>query len=125
MDFVERWKPCATAVPEMSPGESLTGMPASIGVAKGRVRVVTASSIDELRPGEILIAESVDVGWTPFFCYAVAVVVDTAATMSHAAVVAREFGIPCVVGAKTASTVLRTGHLVEVDGTSGRVKRLA
>ena len=68
--------------------------------------------------------ESLDVGWTPFFSYATAVVVDTGAVMSHAAIVAREFGIPCVVGSKTGTRVLRTGHLVEVDGTSGRVRRV-
>ena len=102
----------------------MTGIPASVGVVKGRVRVVTADSINELKPGEILVAESIDVGWTPFFSYAAAVVVNTGAKMSHAAIVAREFGIPCVVGSKTGSRALRTGHVVEVDGASGRVRRV-
>ena len=71
-----------------------------------------------------MVAESIDVGWTPFFSYAAAVVVNTGAKMSHAAIVAREFGIPCVVGSKTGSRALRTGHVVEVDGASGRVRRV-
>jgi phosphohistidine swiveling domain-containing protein len=123
-DFVEQWKPCVEPTPQIHPGESLTGIPASAGIVRGRVRVVTADSINELRPGEILVADSLDVGWTPFFSYAAAVVVDTGAIMSHAAIVAREFGIPCVVGSKTGTRVLRTGHLVEVDGTFGRVRRV-
>jgi phosphohistidine swiveling domain-containing protein len=124
MDFVQRWEPRVEAVPELRPGESLSGIPASAGVAKGRVRVVTADSINELQPGEILVAESIDVGWTPFFTYAAAVVVNTGATMSHAAILAREFGIPCAVGSKTGSRALCTGHVVEVDGASGRVTRV-
>jgi hypothetical protein len=60
------------------------------------------------RSNEVLVAESLDVGWTPIF--------------SYAAIVAREFAIPCVVGSKTGSRVLRAGHLVEVDGASGFVR---
>ncbi len=123
-EFTRRWEPEVDRAPEIQAGETLTGIPVSAGIIKGRVRVVTADSINELKPGEVLVAESLDVGWTPFFSYAAAVIVDTGATMSHAAIVAREFGIPCVVGSKTGSRVLRTGHLVEVDGTSGRVRRV-
>ena len=121
---IKRWEPDGDRVEELSAGESLTGLPASAGVAKGRVRVVTAESINDLQPGEILVAESIDVVWTPFFSYAAAVVVDTGAMMSHAAIVAREFGIPCVVGSKTGSRALRSGHVVEVDGASGRMTRI-
>jgi phosphohistidine swiveling domain-containing protein len=124
MNFVAHWAPSAGTLTEMAPGESVTGTPVSAGVARGPVRVVTADSTDELRPGEILVTEFTDTGWTPFFSYAAAVVVDTGAEMSHAAVVAREFGIPCVVGSTVASRVLRTGHVAEVDGSSGRVTRL-
>jgi phosphohistidine swiveling domain-containing protein/nucleoside-diphosphate-sugar epimerase len=125
MEFVGRWEPLKDADRELHCGESLSGIPASVGVAKGRVRVVTADSVNDLQPGEILVATSIDVGWTPFFTYAAAVVVDTGATMAHAAIVARQFGIPCVVGSKIGSRALHTGHVVEVDGTSGRVTRIA
>jgi phosphoenolpyruvate synthase/pyruvate phosphate dikinase len=124
MNFVERWELRAEDFTEAAPGESLSGIPVSAGIAKGRVRVLTADLTSELQPGEVLVTEFTDVGWTPFFAYAAAVVVDTGAEMSHAAVVAREFGIPCVVGSIVGSRVLRTGHLVEVDGSSGRVTRV-
>jgi nucleoside-diphosphate-sugar epimerase/phosphohistidine swiveling domain-containing protein len=124
MNFVEHWQPSADTLTEMAPGESLTGTPVSAGTGKGPVRVLTADSTNELQPGEVLVTEFTDTGWTPFFSYAAAVVVDTGAEMSHAAVVAREFGIPCVVGSTVGSRILRTGHIVEVDGSSGRVTRV-
>ncbi|HEU4362475.1 MAG TPA: PEP-utilizing enzyme [Mycobacterium sp.] len=122
--FTERWEPRRDADGELQPGEFLTGIPASAGTAKGPVRVLTVDAIDDLRPGEVLVAECTDTGWTPFFSYAAAVVVDTGAEMSHAAVIAREFGIPCVVGSVAASRVLRTGQVIEVDGCTGRITRL-
>ena len=76
----------------------LRGTAVSAGLAKGAVRVLTVDSMDELEPGEVLVTAFTDTGWTPFFAYAAAVIVDTGGEMSHAAVVAREFGIPCVVG---------------------------
>ena len=97
---------------------------ASAGIAKGTARVLTVDSMDELEPGEILVTAFTDTGWTPFFAYAAAVVVDTGGEMSHAAVVAREFGIPCVVNTVTGSSALRTGHVLEVDGATGRVTRV-
>jgi phosphohistidine swiveling domain-containing protein len=122
--FVGQWDGSDDVVARLAPGQTLTGMPVSAGVAKGRVRVLTTDSTEDLEPGEVLVAEFTDSGWTPFFGYAAAVVVDTGAKMSHAAVVAREFGIPCVVGSVTGSRALRTGDLVEVDGASGQVTRL-
>ncbi len=91
--FVGQWDCSADAVARLAPGQTLTGMPVFAGVAKGRVRVLTTDSTEDLEPGEVLVAEFTDSGWTPFLGYAAAVVVDTGAKMSHAAVVAREFGI--------------------------------
>ncbi len=105
LDFVGTWTPSPETVPEIGCGEALSGIPASVGSVTGRVRVVTVESLHQLSPGEILVADSIDVGWTPYFTYAAAVVLSTGATMSHAAIIAREFGIPCVVGSKTASRV--------------------
>ncbi|MDI3315430.1 MAG: PEP-utilizing enzyme [Mycobacterium sp.] len=122
--FVQRWQPRCDTTAELKPGQSLTGIPVSAGLARGRVRVLTADSIEDLQPGEVLVAEATDTGWTPYFSYAAAVVVDIGAEMSHAAVVAREFSIPCVVGSITASRMLRTGQLIEVDGSTGRVTRM-
>lgn len=124
LNFVGEWTPDAGTDAELMPGETLQGTAASSGLAKGPVRVLTVDSMDELEPGEVLVTAFTDTGWTPFFAYAAAVVVDTGAEMSHAAVVAREFGIPCVVGTLTGSKVLKTGHVVEVDGASGAVTRV-
>ncbi|MGH3968980.1 MAG: PEP-utilizing enzyme, partial [Mycobacterium sp.] len=124
LNFVGEWTPEVSVDTELMPGESLHGTAVSAGLAKGPVRVLTVDSMDELEPGEVLVAAFTDTGWTPFFAYAAAVIVDTGGEMSHAAVVAREFGIPCVVGTLTGSKVLKTGHVVEVDGASGVVTRV-
>ncbi|MXI80006.1 hypothetical protein GR254_06120 [Mycobacterium tuberculosis] len=75
----------------------------------------------EGEPGEILVAEVTDVGYTAAFCYAAAVVTELGGPMSHAAVVAREFGFPCVVDAQGATRFLPPGALVEVDGATGEI----
>ena len=124
LNFVGEWTPDVGADAELMPGEMLRGTAVSAGLAKGAVRVLTVDSMDELEPGEVLVTAFTDTGWTPFFAYAAAVIVDTGGEMSHAAVVAREFGIPCVVGTRTGSKVLKTGHVVEVDGASGVVTRV-
>lgn len=72
----------------------LSGSAASVVLATGRVRVATAESVNDLQPGEVLVAGSIDVGWTPFFSYTAAIIVDSGAIMSHAAIVAREVQHP-------------------------------
>lgn len=98
----------------------ISGVPAVAGVATGRVRVLRSPG-DELEPGEVLVARVTDTGWTPFFATAAAVVTDIGGSMSHASIVAREFGIPAVVGTKNGSQLLTDGQLVEVNGTTGLV----
>jgi phosphohistidine swiveling domain-containing protein len=85
---------------------------------------VRPETIDDLQPGEILVAEVTDVGYTAAFCYAAAVVTELGGPMSHAAVVAREFGFPCVVDAHGATKSLPSGALVEVDGGTGEIQVL-
>ncbi len=80
-----------------------------------------SSPDEDLEPGEVLVARVTDKGWTPFFGTAAAVVTDIGGSMSHASIVAREFGIPAVVGTENASQVLSDGQLVEVNGKTGRV----
>lgn len=99
---------------------SISGVPAAAGVAVGRVRILRSPG-DDLEPGEVLVARVTDTGWTPFFGTAAAVVTDVGGSMSHAAIVAREFGIPAVVGTKHGSQILTNGQLVEVNGTTGVV----
>ena len=82
---------------------SLHGIGVCGGRVRGRVRVVAPETIDELQPGEILVAKVTDVGYTPAFAYAAAVVTELGGPISHAAIVAREFGVPCVVNARGAA----------------------
>ena len=100
----------------------LTGFPGAAGIVTGTARVV--STVEEgqaLRAGEILVTSVTNIGWTPLFPRAAAVVTDIGAPLSHAAIVARELGIPAVVGCATATTRISTGDRVRVDGTSGTV----
>lgn len=109
----------ATALPA---GEVLGGVPGSPGTARGRARIVLAADeADELEPGEILVAPITDPSWTPLFVSAAAVVVNVGAPFSHAAIVSRELGIPCVVSAIDATARIPAGALIEVDGTTGQV----
>ena len=109
-------------VTTVKPGDVLTGAPASAGVARGRARVVTdTAQIAAFEPGEILIAPQTDPSWTPLFMVAAGVVVDVGALISHAMIVSRELGIPCVAGVVQASKRIPDGALLEVDGSSGKV----
>ncbi|MFF0631689.1 PEP-utilizing enzyme [Nocardia sp. NPDC004151] len=105
-------------------GETITGLGVSPGVVEGTVkRVLTLD--DDIEPGDILVASVTDTGHTAMFAYAGAVVTDIGGAASHAAIVAREFGVPCVVDAKTASTGLQDGQRVRVDGAAGTITLLA
>jgi pyruvate,water dikinase len=77
---------------------------------------------NDFDPGDVLIAPATDPSWAPFFLIAGAVVIDTGSNISHAAVVAREMGIPAVVSVPDASLTLRTGQRVRVDGNAGSVE---
>jgi len=79
-----------------------------------------ADAVD-LEPGEVLVAPITDPAWTPLFLPSAAVVVDVGALMSHAVIVSRELGIPCVVSVENATERIPDGALVEVDGTAGTV----
>jgi pyruvate,water dikinase len=102
-----------------------SGLPGSAGQAEGRVRIVDSPEAGtQLQTGEILVAVTTNVGWTPIFTRAAAVITDVGAPLSHAAIVARELGIPAVVGCFNATSVLKTGDRVRVDGGKGTVEIL-
>lgn len=104
---------------------SLSGLGVSAGVATGRARIVlnTEAAFErEIESGDILVAPFTDTPWTPLFIPAAAVVVETGGMLSHAATVAREFGIPCVVLVHDATRVIGDGDTVTVDGAAGTVK---
>lgn len=105
--------------------DAITGFPGAAGVVEGRVRVLlSADEGAQLQPGEILVTNVTNVGWTPLFPRAAAVVTDIGAPLSHAAIVARELGIPAVVGCGNATMRLRTGDRVRVNGGQGTVEVL-
>jgi pyruvate,water dikinase len=109
-------------VTTVKPGDVLAGAAASAGVTRGRSRVVTdTAQIAAFEPGEILIAPQTDPSWTPLFMVAAGVVVDVGALISHAMIVSRELGIPCVAGVAEATKRIPDGTLLEVDGSSGKV----
>lgn len=119
--FSGSWQPTTATPATLAGGDTLRGVGVCGGRVRGRVRIVRPETIDDLQPGEILVAEVTDVGYTAAFCYAAAVVTELGGPMSHAAVVAREFGFPCVVDVAGATKSLPPGALVEVDGTSGEI----
>jgi pyruvate,water dikinase len=98
---------------------ALTGSPASAGVITGQARVIMDPVGARLEPGEILVAPSTDPGWTPLFLTAGGLVMEMGGSMSHGAVVAREYGIPAVVGVYGATERITTGQRITVDGSSG------
>jgi pyruvate,water dikinase len=103
-------------------GQVLSGIPGCPGRATGRARVVVHPSDPAgLEPGDVLVAPITDPSWTPLFVPAAAVVVDVGAQVSHAVIVSRELGIPCVVSVHDATRIIPDGAVVTVDGIAGTV----
>jgi phosphohistidine swiveling domain-containing protein len=100
----------------------IKGIAASAGVVRGTARVIrTLDEVERLGAGEILVAYATAPPWTPLFAVASAVVTDTGGMLSHCAVVAREYGLPAVVGTKVATQRIEDGMLITVDGGNGTV----
>jgi pyruvate,water dikinase len=106
-------------------GGEISGIGVSAGVVEGFVRVVEDPSFAEVEPDEVLVAPVTDPSWSSIMFISAALVVDIGGTLSHAAVVARELRIPCVVGTGNGTKRLRTGDWVRVDGAAGTVEVLA
>lgn len=101
----------------------IRGFAGAAGIIKGRARVVTdIERIGEIENGDILVTGATNVGWTPVFTKVSAIVTDIGAPLSHAAIVARECGIPAVVGCGNVTTFIHTGDYIEVDGSAGLVR---
>jgi pyruvate,water dikinase len=112
----------ATTHERSTAGTVLTGIAGCPGVARGRARVILdPSDPTALDPGDILVAPVTDPAWTPLFVPAAAVVVDVGAQITHAVIVSRELGIPCVVSVTGATQKIPDGAMIEVDGTTGTV----
>jgi pyruvate,water dikinase len=118
---VQQWLGAGEAVE----GGGLRGMAASPGVVEGLARVVTdADQLSEVQQGEILVATVTAPSWGPIFGKIKATVTDIGGMMSHAAIVCREYGLPAVTGTGSASTTIKTGQRLRVDGTKGTVQIL-
>ena len=123
----DSWVGTATATkkPTVSRARNLKGLGVSAGTASGRARIILsteAAFAREIEPGDVLVAPFTDTPWTPLFIPAAAIVVETGGILSHAATVAREFGIPCVVLVKDATRIIKEGQTITVDGAAGTVK---
>ena len=113
---------CADLQDSGNDSSCIKGFPGAAGKVTGVVRLIPdISHIDEVKEGDILVTGATNIGWTVVFPKVSAIVTDIGAPLSHAAIVAREFGIPAVVGCRNATTLLHTGDRVTVDGAKGTV----
>ncbi|HVW32121.1 MAG TPA: PEP-utilizing enzyme, partial [Acidimicrobiia bacterium] len=103
---------------------SLSGLGVSAGVVEGPARVVTDPALADMDPGDVLVAHTTDPSWASLMFMASALVVDIGGQLSHAAVVARELGIPCVMNTVDGTRRLRDGDRLRVDGTTGTIEIL-
>jgi len=121
--------PVAIAAPgEQRDGDAaavLTGLGVSPGVVEGTARVLRTPDFSEVEPDEVLVAPITDPSWSSIMFISSALVMDVGGALSHAAVVARELEIPCVVNTRTGTRALRTGDRVRVDGSAGTVEVLS
>ena len=110
-----------------SPDESENvrkGQACSPGVVRGPVRVVTDPRNATIKSGDILVAERTDPGWVTIFPLVKGVIMERGSLLSHSAIVARELGLPAVVGVEDACRWLQDGDWVELNGTSGHIRRI-
>ncbi len=115
-----------SAVQNFELGDTVKGTPVCRGKYQGTVKVITKLSDAKLiERGDILVTTSTDIGWSPYFPLLGGVVTELGGLISHGAVVAREYGLPCVVGAVGATQAFQTGDQVLIDGSKGIISKLS
>jgi len=119
--FDSRGRILRATPPQPKEGEVI-GTPISSGVIRGRIKVLHSPDEKPLFRGEILVARATDPGWTPLFVNAAAVILEIGGMLQHGALVAREYGLPCVSGIRNATSLWQDGMLVEVDGSAGVIR---
>ena len=107
------------------PADALVGLPVSTGSVEGRARVVLDMSEADLVPGDILVTAFTDPSWSPLFVTIAGLITEVGGLMTHGAVVAREYGLPAVVGVEGATRRIRDRQRIRVDGTNGYVEILS
>ncbi|MBQ49557.1 MAG: hypothetical protein CMP10_19410 [Zetaproteobacteria bacterium] len=121
--FTGQPEPLSFKVNTLSDNGLLSGTPVSCGKITGKARVVT--TLDEaaaIEAGEILVTTVTDIGWTPYFSLIAGLAADIGSSISHGAVVAREYGLPAVVNLGNGTRVFKTGDLITLDGHQGTVE---
>ena len=108
---------------DLPPG-ALVGLPVSAGTVEGRARVILDMAEAELEPGDILVTAYTDPSWTPLFVAIEGLVTEVGGLMTHGSVIAREYGLPAVVGVNQATRLIRDGQRIRVHGTEGYVEIL-
>jgi pyruvate,water dikinase len=106
------------------PAGALVGLPVSAGAVEGRARVILDMAKANLEPGDILVTAYTDPSWTPLFIAIKGLVTEVGGLMTHGAVIAREYGLPAVVGVQRATQLIRDGQRIRLDGTNGCVEIL-
>jgi rifampicin phosphotransferase len=101
---------------------AVVGTPISSGIARGPIKVLHSADEKPLNYGDILVARATDPGWTPLFVNAAAVILEVGGLLQHGALVAREYGLPCVGGVTGATKLWEDGTIVEVDGSRGIIR---
>jgi pyruvate,water dikinase len=109
---------------ENLPAEVMAGLAVSSGVIEGRARVILNMEDADLEDGDILVTAYTDPSWTPLFVSIKGLVTEVGGLMTHGAVIAREYGLPAVVGVENATKLIKDGQLIRVHGTDGYVERL-
>jgi rifampicin phosphotransferase len=109
---------------ENLPAEALPGLPVSSGVVEGRARVILNLEEAVLEEGDILVTAFTDPGWTPLFVSIKGLVTEVGGLMTHGAVIAREYGLPAVVGVENATKLIKDGQRIRVNGTAGYIEIL-
>jgi pyruvate,water dikinase len=109
---------------DVPPG-ALVGLPVSGGTIEGRARVILDMAQAELEPGDILVTAYTDPSWSPAFVAIAGLVTEVGGLMTHGAVIAREYGLPAVVGVENATRLIKDGQRIRVHGTDGYVEILA
>jgi len=107
---------------EALPAGALIGLPVSAGTIEGRARVIRDMAEAELEPGDILVTAHTDPSWSPLFVAISGLVTEVGGLMTHGAVIAREYGLPAVVGVEQATRLIRDGQRIRVHGTDGYVE---
>jgi phosphohistidine swiveling domain-containing protein len=101
---------------------TLTGLPVSVGTARGLARVVlSADDLALVEPGDVLVCEASSPSWTPVFARVAGCVCDSGGALTHAAIICREYAIPCVCAVGIATRVIRNGDVIELDGATGTI----